>query len=73
MAYKYKRKTKDKIWMRVSKDKYELPEIVADSAESLARKCGTTAATIRTEIHRKKHNERKTSRYVSVDILEDDE
>lgn len=38
-----------KIWMKVSKDKYELPEAFADTAVELAELCGTTANTIYTQ------------------------
>ena len=30
------------IWLKVTNDQYELPEIVADSAEQLAQKLGIT-------------------------------
>lgn len=30
------------IWLKVSNDQYELPEIVADSANELAKKLGIT-------------------------------
>ena len=34
------------VWMEVSKDKYELPVVVADSAEELAKKCGAKISTV---------------------------
>lgn len=45
------------IWMKVSKDKYELPLCIADTADELAKMCGTTANSIKSSIsHGKKHN-----------------
>lgn len=45
------------IWMQVTKDKYELPVCIADSAEELAKMCGTTANSIKSSIsHSKKRN-----------------
>lgn len=29
-----------KVYMKVSKDKYQLPEVIADSVKELAEKCG---------------------------------
>lgn len=39
-------KHSDFIWMRVSADDLELPEIVADSAAELAELCGVTINAI---------------------------
>lgn len=34
------------IWMEVTKDEYELPIAVADTAQELAKMCGTTANNV---------------------------
>ena len=34
------------VWMKVSDDKYELPEVIADSSKELAAKCGIATNTI---------------------------
>ena len=39
-----------RIWMQVSKDEIELPLVVADTAEELARKTGKKANTIASAI-----------------------
>ena len=39
-------------WMRVTKDKYELPIAVGDTSEELAKLVGVKAATIRRAICR---------------------
>jgi len=56
----------DCVWMRVSKDKYELPEIIANSAAELARKCGVTKGVV-FRLAKKKH-----SKYVKV-VLDENE
>lgn len=38
------------IWMKVSDDEYELPEVIGSSAADLARKCKTTKNSIMTAI-----------------------
>lgn len=60
-----------RIWMKVTKDKYELPLIVADTAEELAQKCGTSANNIRSTVsHAAKQNFR--SGFVKVECEEGD-
>ena len=57
------------VWMKVSDDKYELPEIIADSAKELATKCGIATNSIWTSNqYRKKHGLHPL--YVRVDIGE---
>lgn len=34
------------IWMKVSQDRYRLPEVIASSAAELARKCGVTKSAV---------------------------
>lgn len=59
------------IWMRVSKDKYELPEVVAGSVQELAWKCGIKVTSIYSSIcHDKKDGRRP--KYIQVQIEEED-
>ena len=58
------------IWMKVSHDKYELPEIVADSIQELSEMCGSSVASIRSFIcHMKKQGYQ--CRYVRVEVDDD--
>lgn len=65
MANKY-------LWLRVSSDKYEWPEIIANSATELARKAGVTRGTIFSSVsNAKKHNYKSIYKQVRID--EDEE
>lgn len=44
------------LWMRVSPDKYEVPEVVARSAGELAMMCGVSKGTIDKCVHRAESN-----------------
>lgn len=56
-----------KIWMSVSRDKYEHPVCVADSIEELAELCGVKTSSIRSYIsHSKKLGTR--CKYVAVEV-----
>lgn len=61
------------VWIRVSNDKYELPEAVADTKYELAKLLGFNEATVYAAI---KHDEQagRKSRYMRVYIgdLEDE-
>ena len=61
-----------KIYMKVSKDKYELPEIVADSTLELSQLMGVRKNSVDSAISKQKHGVRRKSMYVVVEI-EDDE
>lgn len=50
------------VYMKVTKDKFELPLIVEDSVRGLARRCGVNASTV---CHAFKN---KNSQYVRVEI-----
>lgn len=55
------------VWMYVTKDKYELPIYVADSAKELAKLVGTRSDLIHSAIwHAKQRNGR--CKYVKVNI-----
>lgn len=42
------------VYMKVTKDKYELPVAVADTADALAKICGVSVSTVRSSITREK-------------------
>ena len=54
------------IWMMVSKDKYELPQLVADSAGELAEMIGKPKIQIQSEVSHWEHGRLKRSRFVRV-------
>ena len=58
------------VYMEVTQDKYELPVAIADNAEILAKKCGTTKNSIFSIIAHAKKDGRK-ARFVKVEIDED--
>ena len=59
------------LYMKVSNDKYELPEIIARTTIELAEKCGVKSQTVRSAMsHAKKHG--WPCQYVRVEV-EDDE
>lgn len=46
---------KNILWMKVSKDEYELPEAVADTASALAKMCDVSENAIKSGVsHREK-------------------
>lgn len=59
-----------KIWIKVSDDKYEFPEVIADSCAELARKCGVGYYTILAHICRERKGE-YVSRYKCVEVEDD--
>lgn len=60
-----------KLYLCVTRDKYELPLAVADSLSELARMCGVTTSAVASAISHESHGHYK-SRYKRV-IIEDDE
>lgn len=60
------------IWMEVTQDKYELPVAVAASAAELARIRGVKQNTVVSAAWRARLGKYKRSKYVSVEV-EDDE
>ena len=58
------------LWLRVSQDKYELPEAVADNPAELARICGTTANSIMSMISHYKAWGYKC-KYIKVEVEDD--
>lgn len=59
------------IYMKVTKDKYELPVAIANSVQELARICNTTANNIYVEMWQQSTGKRKTSRYHKVEVEDD--
>ena len=46
------------VWMKVTTDELELPEVVADTAGELAKKCGVTVSTVYTSLCHWEHGRR---------------
>ena len=62
-----------KIWMEVTRDKYQLPLVIANSAQELAKLCRTTKNNVCSAASKAKKNG-ENRRYISVDIgKEEDE
>ena len=61
------------LWLKVTKDKYEFPEVFADSIEELAKICGVSVNTIRSSMTHHKTDPRRWKRckYKRVEIEED--
>lgn len=62
-----------RLWMLITKDKYELPILVANTERELAELCGVKTTSIAARIKHAK-DRREWSRYVKVewDDKEDD-
>lgn len=60
------------IYMKVSKDKYEFPLVIADSVTELARMVGTTRESISSNIYHSRKKGRKCC-YIKVVIEKDDD
>lgn len=60
------------VYMEITKDEYELPIVVADSAEELARKVGRTRDAIYSSIA---HSRQLGyfSRYIRVELSDDED
>ena len=57
------------VWIKVSADKYELPEVIVDTAQELAEICGTTTNNISS--WNSKHKAGKLrAKYLKVEIEE---
>ena len=58
------------IWMKLSRDKYEFPEVITDSIEELAVECGVKVNSIRQAICHYK-TEGRRPRYMRVEVDDD--
>lgn len=56
------------LWLELSRDKYELPLIVADSAAELARKAGVKPNTVFQYIFRYRNGLIKYERFCKVEV-----
>ena len=61
------------LWLEVTRDKYELPVKVCDSAAMLAKMCGVKTHSIRTNVHKFENGYIQSSRYRRVVIEEGEE
>ena len=57
-----------KIYMKVTRDRFEFPVAIADSAAELARITGANVNTIRSSICHQKQGRNKNSVYREVEI-----
>lgn len=62
-----------KVWMRITRDKYELPLAIADSAEELAEICNVERSTVASMASSYEKGKLKTSRYICVNVEEDED
>ena len=60
------------VWMKVTKDKYELPLVVADSCKELASMCGVAMSTILVSVKRCRDCPQYNSQYIKVEVDEAD-
>lgn len=63
----------DVVWLKLSDPVYQLPELVADSAAELAKMCGVSQSTVIANASRQKKGQREYSRYIMVEVGEEDE
>lgn len=63
-------KSRKYLWMKVSDDKYELPEIITDTIAELAKKCGVHIGTIAKCVHNYQIGKVSHSIYMRVDVDE---
>ena len=61
------------VYMKVTKDKFELPIVVADSAYELARLCGVNVSTIMHSVSTQSKRIIKNSQYKRVWVSDSDE
>lgn len=61
------------VYMQVTKDRFELPIVVADSAYELARLCGVNVSTIMHSISTRSKRVVKNSQYKRVWVNDQDD
>lgn len=59
-----------KVYMKVSKDKYQLPEVIADSVKELAEKCGESPRVVSSLASKASKGKHKNSPFIRVEIEE---
>ncbi len=57
-----------KLYLEITRDKYELPVAVAESPSELARMCRTTPKIICTALYNAKYFKTKRPRYIVVEV-----
>lgn len=60
------------LWMKVTRDEYEFPLMIADSQKELAIMCGVKRASIARQICKAREKGHRCS-YVRVEVEEDEE
>lgn len=63
---------KMKVWMAVTRDEYELPIAIADTAEGLAKLVGTTTNAVVSTVSHYRKGRKKKCKYYQVEIDEDE-
>lgn len=58
------------VWMKVSKDRFRLPEAVADTAKELAAICKTTENNVRSAACKQRKGIERNAQFISVLIEE---
>lgn len=59
------------VYVMISKDRYELPLIVADTQSELARLAGVKVSAVSSGISKTKLGKLKRSKYIKVEIDDD--
>ena len=67
------RPRKNRVWMEVTRDVYQLPIHVADSCAELSKLTGATEAAIRASIQNYNDGRLDTPRFIAVDMDEEGE
>ena len=60
-----------KLYLCVTRDKYELPEVVADSVKELAEKCGVSRNAVAVPISKQRKGIYAKSRFHEVEVDDD--
>lgn len=63
---------RDEVWMKVTRDKFQLPIAVADSIRELSQITGHSEDTIRSSISHQKHGRIKRSSFIRVSMEEEE-
>lgn len=58
------------LWLKVTADRYELPELVCDSIYELSVKCGVSVSYIHSAISKHKNGKLKICKFKRVEIEE---
>lgn len=61
------------LWVKLSDPVYQFPEIIADSPRELAKQCGVSISTIYSSWCRYVKGEATFSRYMKIEINEEED